>query len=138
MTARSEYDCANLCNLNIDCALFTYNVEAQSNCLLYDDTVVLTEFCDGVDESTFVMYTKGRFTRRPGACIENEDTAEHYTFSLKSTPECAALCDEWFGCRSFRVDELTGLCSLYRSEQYSNTSCPVSGPPDGDLYIYCK
>ena len=47
---------------------------------------------------------------------------------------CAALCEAWFQCRSFRFYETDGRCQVFDSEQYTNVTCPVD--PIGDLYTY--
>jgi hypothetical protein len=122
--------------------MFSYDVQKQHDCILYDASTTLTSSCsraEGTLVETFVMYTRGQFTRREGACLTDEKTIEspddRLLFDGKSVVECAALCDEWFECRSFRVDG-SGTCNLFKSEEYSNTACPLLDAPAGELYGY--
>jgi len=137
-TTRSSHDCARLCNSKTLCSLFTYDRQS-SLCELYDDKAKLT-FSDCEDTTdTFTMFTRSKFVEQKGACLENEDKLESRTdrivFEEKTPFECAALCDKWFNCRSFRSFELSRLCQLFRSERFSVDSCPHNSV-EGKLHVY--
>ena len=135
LTTQSRHDCAARCNADFDCRLFTYNEVTFSDCKLYGDGVTLKNACSGVTESTFVMYTRGRFTAKEDVCLYQEINQTSIVLYRKSIVECAALCDAWFNCRSFRIDQDTGECRLYEIEQFSEDFCADSHP-SGKLYIY--
>ena len=111
--------------------MFSYDVRNQHDCILYDASTTLTSSCsqvNGASVETFVMYTRGQFTRREGACLADENMIEspddRLIFDGKSVVECAALCAEWFERRSFRVDG-GGECNLFKMEAYSKTACAL-------------
>ena len=134
VTTQSSHDCAARCNENLSCRLFTYNEASSSDCILYGEGVNLKDSCSVVP-TTFVMYTRGRFTEREDACLKDEDKEELILLTHKTIVECAALCDAWFNCRSLRIDQDKGECRLYTQEQYSSDSCTESVPP-GYLFTY--
>ena len=137
MTTQSSHDCAARCNEDFDCRLFTYNEVTSSDCKLYGDGVNLKDACSGNFATTFVMYTRGRFTESEDACLKDEARTNETILlpTRKNIVECAALCDSWFNCRSFRIDQDMGECRLYEQEQYSKDHCTGS-EPSGDLYVY--
>ena len=115
------------------CSLFTYN-KHENLCVLYEiDSPLMSSGCDGVTK-TFTMFTRSKFVENPAACLKDEAVLDYFVFELKSPYECAALCDKWFNCRSFRSDEMSGSCRLFESEQNSIDSC--SAPTLGKLYVY--
>ena len=133
-TTLSIHDCASRCNSVNSCSLFTYN-KHENLCVLYEiDSPLMSSGCDGVTK-TFTMFTRSKFVENPDACLKDEaDLDSSFMFELKSPYECAALCDKWFNCRSFRSDEMSGSCELFESEQHSIDSC--SAPTLGKLYVY--
>lgn len=143
-TTLSYHDCGRLCNSVSSCSLFTYNKNLQV-CVLYNDDAALTS-CSPTVTETYTMFTRSKFVKKPDACLKDEieegtvnDNLEpsSFMFPLKSPYECAALCDKWFNCRSFRSDEISGSCRLFRSEQYSIASCSsLQSAPVGELYVY--
>lgn len=137
-TVLSSYDCAKHCNSMNSCSVFTYDKENYS-CKLYDEHVALTfSDCD-LDIDTYTMFTRSKFVEKPHACLKNEDELHSFQFELKTPYECAALCDKWFNCRSFRSHDSRGLCQLFGSEQFSIDSCNKSSTQvsvEGKLYVY--
>ncbi|KAL7535431.1 hypothetical protein ACHAXR_011907, partial [Thalassiosira sp. AJA248-18] len=133
MTAQSVHDCAARCNDNFDCRLFTYNEGTSSDCKLYGNDVKLKDACLGIQTTTYILYTRGQFTEKKHACLKDE--AYNFLLTHKNVVECAALCDAWFNCRSFRIDQETGECRLHEQEQYIKDLCTGSEPL-GDLYVY--
>jgi hypothetical protein len=133
-TTLSIHDCASRCNSVNSCSLFTYN-KNENLCVLYEiDSPLTSSGCDGVTK-TFTMFTRSKFVEKENACLKDEtDLDSFFMFELKSPYECAALCDKWFNCRSFRSDEMSGSCQLFESEQHSIDSC--SAPTLGKLYVY--
>ena len=130
-TTLSAYDCATRCNSVSSCVLFSYKNDIDS-CVLYGIDTQLTSDC--TDKAiTYVMFSRSRFAEKENACLKNEEST--YRFSLKKPYECAALCDKWFNCRSFRIDEMSGICQLFESEQYSEDYCKGSSL-SGKLYVY--
>ncbi len=124
--------------------MFTFNEATQKDCELYGDEARLMP-CSNPLTKTYVMYTTGNFgpPRLPEgydhAILRDEGNAlPSQLFDRKSLPECAALCDEWFGCLSFRADDATGSCRLFQSEQYAATdeSTLTSAGIIGTLYTY--
>jgi len=135
-TVLSSYDCAARCNKEPACGLFTYNVKSKSDCSLYTQDSRLSSDCGIRSTKTFILFTRGQFTR-PASGAEDVylvDETNFKEFNLKSVVECAALCDEAFPCRSFRIDEATGNCKVFESEQYAVGNSNTSKP--GDLYVY--
>lgn len=133
LTTQSAHDCAARCNNELDCALFTYNQNTESDCILYTNETSLKDSCSGIIETTFVMYTSGKFTELPGACLRDE--SDSLLLTRKTIVECAALCNKWFNCRSFRIDQDAGECRLFEEEMYSLDLC-TGDESLGDLYGY--
>ena len=138
----SANDCASHCNSVGLCSLFTFkkeeNNDNENECIMYDVEATLTSSnCDATVD-TYTMFTRGKFAEASNSCLKDEMEIDTTPFVLKSPYECAALCDKWFNCRSFRSDEMTGSCKLYESEQHSVDSCPEAGSLSipGTLYIY--
>lgn len=146
-TVQSVHDCAHRCNTERTCESFNYEEEevlttdtnfTQGTCSLFGTDSPLTHFCDNANtnEELFVMFNRAKFTEAPDACLINEDI-DYYTFEGKSIYECAALCDKWFNCRSFRFDEFSGRCRLFENEQFSKENCNDNNSVgDGKLFLY--
>ena len=110
------------------------------DCKLYEGDVTLVGSCTDENARVFVMYTPGRFTDPRGdspekVCLKDEENLVPVIRPQKLIIECAALCDSWFPCRSFRIDQDNGECRLYTEEQHSKDFCPDEAP-SGDLFVY--
>jgi len=134
----SEFDCAKRCNEVEDCAIFQYNVHDRKDCLLFSQKTKLSDSCLLQNKfNTYVMYRRGQFTLNENGCILSEvDITKKITFNEKTVAECAALCDKWFSCRSFRASNQKGSCVLYETEEKTNSSCPDLKTTYGELYTY--
>ncbi|EJK72785.1 hypothetical protein THAOC_05646, partial [Thalassiosira oceanica] len=133
-TIQSAHDCARQCNSRFECKVFTYH-EGQP-CVLYNEKFELKDSCAGVSTSVYIMYTPGSFTLREDACLKEEaqddkkEVLEH-----KNVVECAAFCEAWWNCRSFRSDSNSLECILYEQERFGTDLCE-GDKPAGDLYVY--
>lgn len=134
-TTQSIYDCAEHCDANRECTIFSYDTTI-STCILFGRSNNLSTInCkQDKDVSTFIMFTRAKFSPIPDACLKEEISLPSIKFERKNPLECMALCDKWFNCRSFRSDELSGDCTLYESEQYRTKECPRS--LSGLLFLY--
>jgi len=139
-TTLSYHDCARRCNSVSLCSVFTYK-EHDNVCVLYETDTPLTSCASDMGTKTYTMFTRSKYVWEQDACLKDEedllDASTSFLFVLKSPYECAALCDKWFNCRSFRSDEMSGSCQLFESEQYSIDSCTTNvQSPTGKLYVY--
>ncbi len=90
-TVRSKYDCANRCDDDTECMLFTYDKASTSNCELYGSEARLTP-CDFSATTTFVMYTRASIGSIDDADVWLKDEASLplAEFTLKSLQECVS------------------------------------------------
>ncbi|EJK47670.1 hypothetical protein THAOC_33593, partial [Thalassiosira oceanica] len=135
-TIQSAHDCARQCNSIFECKVFTYDKDQSRDCVLYGGSVKLKDSCSEVSISVYIMYTAGSFTERKDACLKKEaQDVNRQVLEHKTIVECAAFCDAWLNCRSFRSDLDSGKCILYEQERFGTDLCE-GNEPTGDLFIY--
>lgn len=132
----SSYECAKHCLGDETCEMFTFDEDKQKSCIIYDSSTGLSNQCKESSIETYLLYDT-EFVEMEDACLDVEEKKEMSTNStLKdvSLIECAAVCDHWTKCNSFRYDDETGSCALMQSVTYID-KCDKNTIVLGNLYL---